>query len=122
MALISKTPSKRFDIPKEPGEWVELLPMSARVTREAEEQGGASNFAKGTIALAQCIAAWSYDAPVTVETVDDLDVDTFTWLLQTVSSLSGERGEDEKKDSTEPSSPTTDPAAEPSPESSGISA
>lgn len=122
MALISKTPSKRFDIPNEPGEWVELLPMSARVTRVAEEKGGDSNFAKGIIALAQCIAAWSYDAPVSVETVEDLDTDTFTWLLQTVSSLSGERGEDEKKDSTEPSSPTTDPVAEPSPESSGISA
>lgn len=53
---------------------------------------------------AALITAWSYDVPVSRETVDMLDVDTFVWLNAAISDMSGIRSDDEKKDSEENSS------------------
>ena len=70
--------------------------------------------------LAAVIQSWSYDEPVTVESMEALDLDTFAWLSKEIMERSGVRGAAEKKASASGSSDTSAQAAESSPPNSGI--
>jgi hypothetical protein len=67
--------------------------------------------------LARCIKAWSYDAPIDVETIADLDSVTLNWLETEVNLNSGVRSAAEKKglngnspSSTSPPEPASSPS------------
>ncbi len=70
--------------------------------------------------VASAIVEWSYDAPISGETIRDLDRDTYRWLLDESWSRSDVRTEQEKKASATASSPTSAPEKEDSPASSPI--
>ena len=118
MALIKKT-NKRLEHPTEPGAWfVVRLPLSAGDLAAMRSDG--TSIAMSLDLAAEVIKEWSYDAPISLETVKDLDVDTFVWLSKELQEASGIRTEDEKKDSATSSSATLALVEEPSPTSSGI--
>ena len=101
MSLCSLT-TRKLDIPHEAGEWIEIRPLSAkrlhtitleakRVAREAasadEMDTDAEGFALSSVMLREAIVSWSYDAPVTQDTVDDLDIATTTWLVGAINGV-----------------------------------
>jgi hypothetical protein len=101
MSLCSLT-TRKLDIPHEAGEWIEIRPLSAkrlhtitleakRVAREAasadEMDTDAEGFALSSVMLREAIVSWSYDAPVTQDTVDDLDIVTTTWLVGAINGV-----------------------------------
>ncbi len=119
MALIDPQERKRQDIPNEPGQWVEFRPMTARDFAVLQKDAGERTPADiGLAILARCVTGWSYEQPVTAETLDQLDFATMEWLRSEISLTSG-RDDDELKESEPESSPTTDPATDDSPQSSG---
>lgn len=123
MALISPQDVTRFPIPHEPGQWVELRPLTGR--HFASIQRNAKEESPGEITLrliAACLVAWSYDAEITPENIEALDYETFNWLDNQLSAASSQRTLEEKKDLEPPSSPTSVPAPEPSPPNSDTSA
>lgn len=63
--------------------------------------------------MPKVIQAWSYDAPITTETVESLDIDTFTFLTKAIMAESGIRTEEEKKDSESPPSGSPQTAESP---------
>lgn len=94
MALCSLT-TRRVDLPDEPGAWVELRPLSAKLLHtiglEAAKVGraalaedefdvSAEGYEETTLLLSQAIVAWSYDVPVSRETVEDIDLITTAFL------------------------------------------
>ncbi len=94
MSLCSLT-TRRVEIPHEEGAWVDLKPLSAkllhtigleaaRIGREAlkadEFDTDAEGYAETSLMLTKAIVAWSYDAPVDQEHVDDLDLQTTVFL------------------------------------------
>ena len=113
MALIDKSP-KRFDIPHELGEWVELRLLSGAEMDSAQESATAKMMARmtdilsamksvpqteskpddsitarriaydPTILLGHAVLAWSYGAEVNSETVGQLDAVTRDWLWETI--------------------------------------
>lgn len=102
MALIPKDSRIRLDIPHEPGEWIEIHPLTVRTVldvSDASEKG--ANF--GFELLRRSVMAWSYDGAVTEENLGNLDSETFTWLSRAINPASGERSDDEKKESAAPS-------------------
>lgn len=128
MALISSRDIKRVDIPHEPGQWVELRPLTAR--QFATIQRDAKDESPGEITLrllASCLVDWSYiddegaKVSITPEAIDALDYETFNWLDGQLALASSIRSLDEKKDLEPPSSLTTAPAPEPSPPNSDTS-
>lgn len=118
MALVVKQ-VKRVQHPTEPDAWFELrLPLSAgdlELMRDGSRMGMVS-----VDLMASVVTGWSYDAPITVETIKSLDLDTFTFLVGEIQTGSGIRDAEEKKDSSSTSSPSSDPAADGSPKSLGI--
>jgi len=97
--LCSRT-TRRFDIPGEPGEWLEmhlLSPAQIRVIRaEAkaavatlpeDEQANESGALMMERVLTRCVVAWSYAEadgaaiPVSPENLADLDYGTQMWAL-----------------------------------------
>lgn len=97
--LCSRT-IRRFDIPGEPGEWVEmhlLAPAQIRAIREQakadvaalpeDEQANESGALMMERVLAHCVVAWSYAEadgaaiPVTPENLADLDYAMQMWAL-----------------------------------------
>jgi len=96
MGLCSLT-TRRLDIPGEPGQWIEIKPLSAKllhsITLEAkrdakaaidadETDTDAEGYALSSRMLNAAIVAWSYDAPVDRDHVDDLEISTTTWLVE----------------------------------------
>lgn len=86
----------RFEIPHEPGEWIELrrLPWGRLKTYASS---GLSEAEVGSAMLVDAIAGWSYDAEVTPEHVDCLDPATATWVggqLEKLLGVDAARGED----------------------------
>jgi hypothetical protein len=84
------------------GEWIEIRPMSAkrlhlmtleakRMARESlaedEADTDAEGFALSSVLLREAIVSWSYDAPVTPDNVDDLDIATTTWLVGEINGV-----------------------------------
>jgi hypothetical protein len=101
MSLCSLT-TRKLDIPHEAGEWIEIRPLSAKrlhlITLEAKRLSrdavaadaidtDAEGFALSSVMLREAIVSWSYDAPVTAENVDDLDIATTTWLMGEINGV-----------------------------------
>jgi hypothetical protein len=105
VALINSSNTKRLDIPHEPGQWVEVRPLTAGDIEGLSVDG--SGVKVSIEALAAIISAWSYEEPVSLENVRRLDLDTFTWLGTEALKVSGVRDADEKKDSASDSSLTS---------------
>lgn len=112
MPLVVKETIK-LEHPTEPDVWVSVrLPLS----------GG--NIERGPSVsdiVASAITEWSYDAPITGDTIRDLDPNSYNWLIGEVSKRAGFRTDDEKNASGEVSSPTSEPEKGSSRKSSGIS-
>ena len=87
MALTSKQ-TERVKLPHEPDAWIEIRKPSVGIMQKvsgwvADNGGPDSDFAKIGAAIllaAECITAWSYDAPIDLETVSDLDTETLSVL------------------------------------------
>lgn len=127
MALITSKDYKRLEIPHEPGQWVDVRPLTFGdmdlFRMEGELVGVSRDLA------AEVITSWSYGewpAPhdERVELIKSLDLDTSVWLIQalgeTLTEISGIRSDSEKKESDSSSQPTTSTTAD-SPSSSPIS-
>lgn len=93
-----------------------------RVPLSAGDMAGVSSdgtqIAMSLALVASMVREWSYDAPISVETVGDLDLDTFVWLNKEIFAASGIRTDEEKKDSASPSSDSSEPAEADSPTNS----
>lgn len=109
MALLDSRNSKRFDVPHEPGAWVELRPVTAGDVELLDVQGANIRFSLDL--LARLITAWSYAEAPSTETVRLLDLDTYVWLSRdcaaAVMKFSGVRDAGEKKSSSNGSSSRT---------------
>ena len=110
MALVVKQ-NKKLEHPTEPGQWfVVRLPLSAGDMAGMRSDGKQIGMTLDLMAAG--IQEWSYPVPVSEEAVNDLDLDTFVWLSKEITSASGIRDDDEKKDLSSPSPPTTAPVTE----------
>lgn len=108
MALISDKDIQRIPIPHEPDQWVELKPITVRDLAAMQRDTEGQTPTEATVrVLLNCLKGWSYDTPITAETLDSLDFDTYTWLSSQMM-LTGRRSEEEKKESEPPSSLTTE--------------
>jgi len=125
MALVSKI-TKKIDVPHEPGEWFEIKKLSWRQLEKAEninlektlkqfkdvDPGLMQGFAQGddqekkakagtdydrATILQKGIKAWSYDAEVNAENIDDLDEQTAEWAMNEIMEFTKPRSEDERK-------------------------
>lgn len=115
--MIVKKTVKRLEHPTEPGAWIEIrVPLSTGDLAGMRANGQVIGMSLDL--MASTIVAWSYEEPVSLASVELLDLDTFTWLTSEVMAASNIRGDEEKKDSSSPSSPTTT-TTPPSPVSSG---
>jgi len=76
MALI-KDQKTRYDIPHEEGQWIELRPLRNSDLIGIDDD---DPYASMIATLEKIIVAWSYDEPVTPETVRLLDMRTTNWL------------------------------------------
>jgi hypothetical protein len=122
MALINSQHIRRVDIPHEPGEWVEIRPVTAGQYADLQRDGADLTGAEVALRiLVGSLADWSYDAPITPETLRSLDYETFTWLERELSVTSGLRSDPESNGSVPQSSPITEPATGDSPTSSSTS-
>jgi len=98
MGLCSLT-TRKLDVPGEPGQWIEIRPISAkrmhameldarkdaRAARDVNaDDTDAENYALSSRMLSAAIVAWSYDAPVAPDTVDDLEISTMSWLAEEI--------------------------------------
>lgn len=134
MALVSGK-AKRYSIPNEPDAWMELRQLSwvelekasdanqtkalARVKTlgpevlEALSGGSAAKNANSDPAAAYDratllelgVAAWSYDEPVSAETLSRLDGETSAWAARTIVAPYA-RTEDAEKNGSSPSTST----------------
>jgi len=118
VALVVKQ-TRRLKHPTEPDAWVVVrTPLSGG---DMAACGDANNIAELKLyAVALSLQEWSYEGPITRETVGTLDVETFKWLADLVFDEAKLREEDEKNASGSSSDPTTDPGVERSPLNSGI--
>ncbi len=117
MALRSTSKPTRVQVPDEPDQWIEYRQLSARELEEMQA-GEFSSLGYTLHALGKMITGWSYDAPVNDETIGDLDAQTIRWLDSNLLEMAGIRTIAEKKESTSPSSLTSEQDTEPSPPSS----
>lgn len=106
MALLLQRTSKRLDVPHEPGEWIEIRRLAACELPAYERIADAGTRGQATLDLFNgAIVAWSYDAPVSPETVRMLDAPTALWLLQEINRINWSReGDAELFPSSSPSS------------------
>lgn len=103
--------------PSEEGQWIDVrLPLSAGDI-ELMREGGTGGMVTNDL-LAAVITGWSAPDPVSLENIQRLDLDTFTWLAKELTQRSGIRDEAEKKDSNSSSPPTSAPGEGDSPTSS----
>lgn len=94
MALCSLT-TRKLDIPHEPGQWVEIRPLSTAALREAIKQalevvgGDDLNREYGYELTARmlrvAIVSWSYEPMPDDKTIADLDLKTTRWLSDQLS-------------------------------------
>lgn len=120
MALIDPKAVKRIEIPHEPGSWVEIRPITARMFANVQRDGKGESYSEITLRLLNgCIAAWSYDAAVSPENIDNLDPVTMNFLDEQMNLTSGSLSAEEKKDNISPPSPPSSTEDDSQP-SSGI--
>ena len=62
---------KRVELPHEPGEWVEVRMPSMLIMDTSSDQPHT-----WLALMVACIQAWSYDEPVSPETISELDAET----------------------------------------------
>lgn len=110
---------RRVEHPSEPGTWFTVrTPLSVGDMAQA---GDARNLAEVKLfTLATALTGWSYDAPISRDTVGSLDLETFQWLSTLVFEESRLREEEEKNASGSSSGPTMAQGVEHSRPSSGI--
>jgi hypothetical protein len=106
VALIDANSSRRLVPPHEPQSWFEVRPITAG-DMEHLSSDGVSQVSVSIDLMATLIRAWSYEPPVTTESIRRLDLDTFVWLGKELLVVSGVRDEPEKKASNGASSPTS---------------
>lgn len=105
MALIKATPDEEIPetpIPHEPGEWVKVRTVTAGMGLDAAEMAGGSQAGESKITaclLVLMLAGWSYDAPINLDTIRQLDGQTFRWLSEQLQVTGQVRPDAEKKDS-----------------------
>lgn len=95
MALI-RNQGDRYDVPHEPGEWIEIRPLKASDERLIQADYP-TPIDRELALLKAIIVGWSYDAPLEPEAVEDIDRDTLHWLDQTVLPPLLARSDEEKK-------------------------
>jgi len=106
LALVTKQ-LKRIEHPTEPDAWAVIrVPLSAGDLAGVHVDG--TGIAVSLELMASVVKEWSYDAPVSPETVGNLDLDTFLWINQEITAASGIRSDEEKKDSDSPSSDSSE--------------
>jgi hypothetical protein len=119
MPLVRDDDVVRIDLP-EPGEWVEVKrrmgkgdmaraqDASARGSRISMNGGGATDgliigegaVDRATFALLEiAIRRWSFEEPVTPETIRQLDEDSYDAIIEQMNVLYARRGADERKNS-----------------------
>ena len=127
MALITSKDYKRLDIPHEPGQWVDVRPLTFGDLDIFGMDGETVVVTRDLVA--EVVTGWSYgEWPATkderLELIRTLDLDTSVWLItalgETLPKISGIRSDSEKKDSASNSQPITDTEAV-SPETSPTS-
>lgn len=118
MAIVSRLPTKRLDVPDEEGQWVEIRRARWNDLAELNLPADINNAYLNRAKVTKCIVAWSYDLEVTEHNVGEQDDDWFLWLLGHVNNWGGPRSDDEKKGSGSASSGLPTPEAEPQPEPS----
>jgi hypothetical protein len=87
MALCSLS-TRRLELPHEPGAWVEVRLLSANTVRKLDKDARAiagdddSDYGYEVMGamLKTAVVSWSYEAPVTLENIDDLDLATAAWV------------------------------------------
>jgi hypothetical protein len=124
LAFVSSNPTDFEPIspPHEPDAWYRVCPLSAGVLRKAVAAGRTDDRVDTTFAcLPWLILSWSAERPITPENVDELDLDTMSFLLTHIKGVSNIRPSEERDSLPAGSSPTSAPAEEPSLQSSGIS-
>ena len=89
MAFVSQVPPEKFPIPHEPGEWMLLVPVRfSDIIGAMEEDVPIKQQVKGMVELVvMLVKEWSYDRPISYESVDDLDTETMTWLFDRFITL-----------------------------------
>lgn len=113
MALIDANNTRRLVPPHEPQSWFDVRPITAGDMEHLTTEG--SQVTVSIDLMATLIRAWSYEPPVSLESIRQLDLDTFVWLGQQLLVVSGVRDDAEKKDSNGASSPiSADPRQPPS--------
>jgi hypothetical protein len=124
LALITSKDHKRLTIPHEPDQWVEVRPLTFGDMDLFGMDG--ETVAVSRDLAAEVITSWSYgEWPATkderLDLIKSLDLDTAMWLItslgETLTEISGIRGDSEKKDSPSNSPPTTSTEADSPPTS-----
>jgi hypothetical protein len=126
MGFIDPKKITRLEVPNQPGEWVDVRRCTMRDIEEVNNSllsagKEASNTTYRLELMSRLIVAWSDPAPVSIETLRNMDNQTFMWLDTASIMASGLREAEEKKASNDSSSPSSQPDAESSPVSSGTS-
>jgi hypothetical protein len=98
VALVGKP--IRFEIPFEKGEWMELRRLTWRESHAVNEISRKDPAARVAKVLSIGIKAWSYDAEITPEAIEELDDTTAAWAM---GHLMGNRTEDDTKNDSAPS-------------------
>lgn len=93
MALTSQD-IKRLDLPHEPGQWVDLRMPSLRMLHQMSKLD--DSYESMVQLIASCVTGWSYDTPVSPESVWDLDAETAAVIGK---ALNPSKTEDEEKNS-----------------------
>jgi hypothetical protein len=121
MALISKNPDDYEPIrpPHDLESWYKVRPIAGGDLKKLGLDKGEVVISLDL--LAELLIAWSHPEPLTLENIDRLDLDTTLWLASQIKTASNIREPEQLASLGDGSSPTSDPAMEPSLQSSGIS-
>lgn len=103
--LIDPKQTTRLVPPNAPEDWIEVRRVMAGDLEAIEVTG--SGLRVSLELMAKVVLAWSDPAPVSLESLRRLDLDTMTWLSTAILEASGVRSPDEKKDSSASSSSTS---------------
>lgn len=77
MLLTDDRASERLAIPHEPGEWMEFRSLTRAEWKRIKDL---DDTALTDAATQQALVAWSYPAPITPESIGQLDMLTSNWL------------------------------------------
>lgn len=108
MALLTDSDAVRVDLPHEPGSWVELRRLTWGRVRQVQALPEGERI--GAMFIAG-VAAWSYDAELTPENLDSLDMTTANFIAEQLEQLNGVPSG--KGPSSASVSSTSSPEAEP---------